>query len=59
MENYDSWKLQTPEQYKGLKEFCECECCGSVIYEGEIYYNIMGKKYCQYCIEDCEETAGE
>ena len=35
----------------------ECECCGSEIYEGERYYAVGDRRYCESCIR--EKTAGQ
>lgn len=35
MENYDNWKLQTPEEDSPITE--ECNFCGKECNEGELY----------------------
>lgn len=35
MNNYDKWKLDTPDNH--LKTFCNCDYCGQDIYIGEEY----------------------
>lgn len=29
----------------------ECDCCGLEMYEGDTYYLINGKYYCEGCVE--------
>ena len=35
----------------------ECDCCGADIYEGDDYYEIEEKRYCEPCIDFRKETA--
>ena len=34
-----------------------CDSCKEGIYEGETYYKIDGKSYCEHCIDDFSEVA--
>lgn len=36
---------------------CYCDECKTEIYEGEKYYEIHGKIYCECCIDDCKKIA--
>lgn len=31
-----------------------CEMCGSAIYKGEKYYDVLGVSVCKECIEECK-----
>lgn len=37
--------------------FAHCEECGYEIYDGDEYFEIDGKHYCQECIDSCWRTA--
>lgn len=41
------------------KEFTKCYFCGNSIYEGETYYCIGDRNYCDDCINECQKIAGE
>ncbi len=34
-----------------------CDCCGEEIYEGEAYYDIADRIYCEGCVEGFRATA--
>jgi hypothetical protein len=37
MRDYDSWKLDTPDNH--VVELSECEHCGSMVYKGEDFFD--------------------
>ena len=37
--------------------FAECAECGFEIFDGDDYYDINGKYYCEECIENCRKIA--
>lgn len=39
------------------KVICECSECGFEIYEGDDYYEIEGKIYCETCIDGFKKEA--
>ena len=54
--------LQTPchprcPNADGPEVFGECDGCGNEIYDGDEYYEIDGKIYCEDCIIDFRKTA--
>ena len=62
IENYDSWKLATPEEaFNSLPVVYWCWNCDSEIYEDAEYYDIQikGKLYpfCKDCIDDSVKYA--
>jgi hypothetical protein len=36
---------------------CDGEGCGEPIYEGQVYYTLNGRSYCESCIEYARTTA--
>ena len=51
--DYDSWKLQTPEEYNGYTEL-NCVQCGDL-------FDAPGwnTKFCSYCMEENQEAQEE
>ncbi len=43
--------------YKETPVVYWCNECKEAIYDGEIYYNVYGKKFCEECIEDFKHFA--
>lgn len=37
--------------------YSHCAMCGMEIYEGDEYYEVDGKDYCEECIGDCSKIA--
>lgn len=37
--------------------FAKCEICGEPIYDGDEYYEIDEKPYCEACVYGCYRTA--
>ena len=38
-----------------ITKYEHCSECGNIIYNGESYYNIDGKRICEVCIDDYHE----
>lgn len=36
---------------------CRCSQCGIEIYEGNMYYDILGKPWCHWCIDGVVQFA--
>jgi len=34
-----------------------CSGCGDDIFEGDIYYDVLGEQFCEYCIEGAKDKA--
>ena len=47
---------QTPYDEKPLRE---CDCCGGEMYEGDKYFRIEDKYYCESCVDIGELEAEE
>lgn len=37
--------------------YAECEACGAEIYDGDEYYEIDGRNYCESCVLNGYKTA--
>lgn len=50
MNNYDDWKLHTPDN--DLKVWCNCSHCKLEIIEGEEYFEVDGEDIHDVCLEE-------
>lgn len=53
----DEWINHDPRNDE--EPVTECSECGNGIFDGEDYYEIGGKCYCEKCIESFKKTAEE
>ena len=51
----DNYLTTDPREEK--ESICSCEECGADIYEGETYYEIDDKCYCEDCVNGFKKIA--
>lgn len=49
---YEAWAEEQEEEPK-----CICEKCGEPIYTDDIYYDVCGEIYCEYCMDEMRHIA--
>lgn len=51
----DRWLTTDPRDE--VEPIYECDGCDDGIFDGDTYYKIGGKIYCEHCVESAKKTA--